>query len=131
MKIFISLVLNGYFFFFLSFSIIYNKLQYLKVVKRAVSGMLPKNTHREIRLDRLKVFPGSNHTYTDNIFQQVDVPRLDGLFRMSPRERREYEANYKDYLKIREEALSGKPTLYGIPLKDATLKNINSEEKKQ
>ena len=35
------------------------------VVKHAVSGMLPKNKHRDIRLDRLFVFPDEKHNYQD------------------------------------------------------------------
>jgi hypothetical protein len=29
-----------------------------QIIRRAVSGMLPKNTHRDRRLERLKIFPG-------------------------------------------------------------------------
>lgn len=29
-----------------------------QIIRRAVSGMLPKNTFRDRRLDRLKIFPG-------------------------------------------------------------------------
>ena len=38
-----------------------------KVIYRAVAGMLPKNKHRKPRLSRLKIFPGSDHKYTDKI----------------------------------------------------------------
>lgn len=36
-----------------------------KVIVHAVSGMLPKNKMRDPRLARLRVFVGSEHTYTD------------------------------------------------------------------
>ena len=36
-----------------------------KVIELAVSRMLPKNKLREPRLNRLKVFPGSEHIYKD------------------------------------------------------------------
>lgn len=38
-----------------------------KVISHAVSGMLPKNKHRDLRLKRLKVFVGSKHPYTDKV----------------------------------------------------------------
>ncbi|AQZ12468.1 MRPL23 (YOR150W) [Zygosaccharomyces parabailii] len=40
---------------------------YGETLKRAVSGMLPKNKLREVRLQRLKVFDGSEHPYAHNI----------------------------------------------------------------
>ncbi|KAL3233190.1 Large ribosomal subunit protein uL13m [Nakaseomyces bracarensis] len=40
---------------------------YGEVLKRAVKGMLPRNRLRKVRLDRLKVFDGSEHPYGDNI----------------------------------------------------------------
>jgi len=36
-----------------------------KVIELAVSRMLPKNKLRQPRLNRLKVFPGSEHIYKD------------------------------------------------------------------
>jgi large subunit ribosomal protein L13 len=36
-----------------------------KVVRHAVSGMLPKNKLRDQRLARLHVFAGAEHTFTD------------------------------------------------------------------
>src|SRR3989338_9205739 len=36
-----------------------------RVIELAVSRMLPKNKLREPRLNRLKVFPGSEHIYKD------------------------------------------------------------------
>mgnify|MGYP003366435352 CR=1 FL=1 len=40
---------------------------YGEILKKAVSGMLPKNRLRKTRLDRLKVFDGSDHPYKQNI----------------------------------------------------------------
>lgn len=38
-----------------------------QVLRRAVSGMLPKNTFRDRRLERLKIFPGAAPShYTQN-----------------------------------------------------------------
>jgi len=34
-----------------------------EILRRAVSGMLPKNKLRERRLERLKIFPGESHPY--------------------------------------------------------------------
>lgn len=36
-----------------------------QILRRAVSGMLPKNKLRERRLERLKIFPGETHPYAD------------------------------------------------------------------
>ena len=38
-----------------------------EILKKAVSGMLPKNKLRKQRLDRLKVFDGSENPYKQNI----------------------------------------------------------------
>ncbi|TID20483.1 hypothetical protein CANINC_003600 [Pichia inconspicua] len=45
---------------------------YGEVLKRAVSRMLPKNRYRKQRLERLKVFDGSNHPYASNIIAWAD-----------------------------------------------------------
>ena len=37
------------------------------MLKRAVRGMLPKNRLRDKRLDRLKVFEGVRHPYSQNV----------------------------------------------------------------
>lgn len=34
-----------------------------QIIRRAVSGMLPKNKLRERRLERLKIFADDNHPY--------------------------------------------------------------------
>lgn len=34
-----------------------------QIIRRAVSGMLPKNKLRERRLERLKIFPDDAHPY--------------------------------------------------------------------
>lgn len=53
---------------------------YGEVLKRAVSGMLPKNKLRKVRLERLKVFDGSEHPYKQNItalaVQQPDIMKI-------------------------------------------------------
>ncbi|MBI4009543.1 50S ribosomal protein L13 [Candidatus Roizmanbacteria bacterium] len=36
-----------------------------EIIRHAVSGMLPKNKHRDRRLARLFVFPDENHPYKD------------------------------------------------------------------
>lgn len=40
-----------------------------EVLRRAVSGMLPKNKLRDKRLGRLKCFEGSEHPYDENIIR--------------------------------------------------------------
>ncbi|KAI8967011.1 50S ribosomal protein L13 [Mycotypha africana] len=39
-------------------------------IRKAVSGMLPKNRLRKVRLERLKIFEGNDHPYKDNIIVQ-------------------------------------------------------------
>lgn len=38
-----------------------------EIIRKAVSGMLPKNTLRDRRLERLKVFEGEEHPYKQNV----------------------------------------------------------------
>ncbi|CAG8616601.1 15175_t:CDS:2, partial [Acaulospora colombiana] len=40
-----------------------------EIIRKAVSGMLPKNRLREVRLERLKIFPDENHPYDANIIK--------------------------------------------------------------
>lgn len=52
---------------------------YGELLRRAVSGMLPKNRLRKVRLERLKVFDGDENPYKDNIVafasQQTEVKK--------------------------------------------------------
>lgn len=41
-----------------------------QILRRAVSGMLPKNKLRERRLERLKIFPNDVHPYEANIVKR-------------------------------------------------------------
>jgi len=50
-----------------------------EVLRRAVSGMLPKNRLREVRLARLRAFEGFGHPYKENLV------RLDGKHYVKPR----------------------------------------------
>lgn len=45
---------------------------YGEVLKRAVKGMIPRNKHRLVRLDRLKVYDGDEHPYKDNLLAFAD-----------------------------------------------------------
>lgn len=49
-----------------------------EVLKRAVSGMLPKNRLRDKRLARLKVFEGTEHPYKQNIVTFAGVAQTAG-----------------------------------------------------
>lgn len=42
-------------------------------IRKAVSGMLPKNKLRQVRLERLKIFEGSEHPYEANIIKQYGL----------------------------------------------------------
>ncbi|CAO1638913.1 unnamed protein product [Sympodiomycopsis kandeliae] len=46
-----------------------------EIIRAAVSGMLPKNKLRDRRLERLKVFPGSENPYQQNISRRYDQPQ--------------------------------------------------------
>lgn len=45
---------------------------YGEIIRRAVSKMLPKNKFRKQRLERLKIFDGSDHPYKQNIISWAD-----------------------------------------------------------
>ena len=41
-----------------------------QILRRAVSGMLPKNKLRDRRLERLKIYPNDAHPYEANIIKR-------------------------------------------------------------
>lgn len=43
-----------------------------EIIRKAVSGMLPKNTLRDRRLERLKVFEGEEHPYAQNVIRRYE-----------------------------------------------------------
>jgi len=51
------------------------KLGGAEVLRKAVSGMLPKNRLRDDRLARLKAFEGEAHPYKENIVRFVGKSR--------------------------------------------------------
>ncbi|KAJ1842993.1 54S ribosomal protein L23, mitochondrial [Coemansia sp. RSA 2703] len=44
-----------------------------KIIEKAVSGMLPKNKLRKVRLERLMIFPEGEHPYVGNIIKRYDT----------------------------------------------------------
>lgn len=44
-----------------------------EIIRKAVSGMLPKNTLRDRRLERLKIFVGEEHPFQQNITKRYDL----------------------------------------------------------
>jgi large subunit ribosomal protein L13 len=52
------------------------KLGGAEVLRKAVSGMLPKNRLRDDRLNRLKAFEGDAHPYKPNIVKFVGQPMV-------------------------------------------------------
>lgn len=44
-----------------------------RIIERAVQGMLPKNKLSADRMNRLKVFPGSEHAHTAQTPEKVEV----------------------------------------------------------
>ncbi|OLY80991.1 54S ribosomal protein L23, mitochondrial [Smittium mucronatum] len=57
-----------------------------QVIKHAVSGMLPKNRLRDVRIGRLLVFPEGEHPYEQNIMKIYDLkvsPSVEPIFEIS------------------------------------------------
>jgi large subunit ribosomal protein L13 len=52
------------------------KLGGAEVLRKAVSGMLPKNRLRDDRLARLKAFEGDAHPYKENIVSFAGKPNI-------------------------------------------------------
>ncbi len=52
------------------------KLGGAEVLRKAVSGMLPKNRLRDDRLGRLKAFEGDAHPYKANIVRFAGKPNI-------------------------------------------------------
>jgi len=52
------------------------KLGGAEVLRKAVSGMLPKNRLRDDRLARLKAFEGDAHPYKENIVKFNGVSQI-------------------------------------------------------
>lgn len=50
-------------------------LQPPQIIKKAVSGMLPKNKLRDRRLERLKIYLDDHHPHEQNILKVYDAPR--------------------------------------------------------
>lgn len=44
-----------------------------EVIKRAVRGMLPKNKLQDVRMTRLRVFAGSEHTHTAQNPEEIKI----------------------------------------------------------
>ncbi|PWN90166.1 putative MRPL23-mitochondrial ribosomal protein, large subunit [Acaromyces ingoldii] len=44
-----------------------------EVIRKAVSGMLPKNKLRDRRLERLLIFPDEKHPYEQNIIKRYNI----------------------------------------------------------
>lgn len=54
-----------------------------EVLRKAVSGMLPKNRLRDDRLARLKAFEGDAHPYKENIVRFEGRPNIAKLPRVN------------------------------------------------
>lgn len=46
-----------------------------QIIRKAVSGMLPKNILRDRRLERLKIYVGEEHPFKQNITKRYDSPK--------------------------------------------------------
>lgn len=75
---------------------------YGEVLRRAVSRMLPKNRYRKDRLNRLKVFDGSENPYKHNIIAWADqYPQVEKAFQESI-ERQKQLKEFNDILKSKK-----------------------------
>ncbi|CAG8499616.1 2853_t:CDS:10, partial [Ambispora leptoticha] len=54
-----------------------------EIIQKAVSGMLPKNRLRNVRLGRLFIFPDDQHPYEGNIIKFYDEALTHSLFNAS------------------------------------------------
>ncbi|EDK43251.1 60S ribosomal protein L23, mitochondrial precursor [Lodderomyces elongisporus NRRL YB-4239] len=45
---------------------------YGEVLRRAVKGMIPKNKHRLVRMNRLRLYDGDEHPYKENLIAFAD-----------------------------------------------------------
>ena len=51
----------------------------MQAIRRAVSGMLPKNKLRRDRMQRLLIFPDEEHPYANNITRFHEMPELQQI----------------------------------------------------
>ncbi|KAN0062283.1 54S ribosomal protein L23, mitochondrial [Thecaphora frezii] len=56
-----------------------------QIIIKAVSGMLPKNKLRDRRLERLKVFPGDENPYAQNITKRYDLGDAFDVLKQQPK----------------------------------------------
>lgn len=47
------------------------------ILRKAVSGMLPKNKMRDRRLERLLIYPNQSHPHESNLFKDYTKPNLN------------------------------------------------------
>ena len=67
-----------------------------QIVRHAVSGMLPKNKQRDVRLARLKIFAGSKHHFEDKfVVNTKDSKVVDSKKEVVAVEKKESKKNGK------------------------------------
>jgi len=75
-----------------------------RILQKAVSGMLPKNRLRHVRLDRLKIFSGPEHPHHEQLAHSIMPPYIARSLRdtlrkpmiLDPAEHRDYVLTVKD-----------------------------------
>jgi len=77
--------------------------------------MLPKNNLRDIRLERLKVFPDAEHPHAANIFEKLELVKRQDTLRILPRQRRDMAQGLTLVEELTKKGLKG-DTKEGIPL---------------
>ncbi|CAG8535227.1 11146_t:CDS:2 [Funneliformis caledonium] len=76
-----------------------------EIVRKAVSGMLPKNKLRDVRLNRLHIFPYDKHPYKENITKIYDKTLLD-KFGLPKQTKSEKKKKFKDIKAITSKFVS-------------------------
>ncbi|GMM27661.1 mitochondrial 54S ribosomal protein YmL23 [Martiniozyma asiatica (nom. inval.)] len=77
-------------------------LGHKEVIKRAVSRMLPKNRYRKVRLDRLKVFDGSENPYNGNVIAWADEQGSIEQLKLESEERKHKLLQFEKLLKEKD-----------------------------
>lgn len=72
-----------------------------EILRRAVKGMIPKNRHRLVRMDRLKLYDGDEHPYRDNLIAFADeIPEMQAREKALEESEAERERLRKEYFSL-------------------------------
>lgn len=63
-----------------------------QIIRKAVSGMLPKNKLRDRRLERLLIFPDEKHPYEQKCVKAFHLHRAQNSFVSVPHSQQHHQA---------------------------------------